>query len=447
MVIITSLDEKDNMETHPYTEKEPERTTPSVEEAYWQWQQPPSYHQWGPPPPPADWHQPYSSWASAAAAGYYWQSDQASRPQWYDQSFHVPPNYDYYRSQYGAGMSGPTPDQQWHYCHPSGGPFPWCSYGSFVEEPPPKQAYNFCERPQQGVHSTSFPSSRDTMFENFEPQQHPNYDFYQRPQQGVNPTPFASARDATSGNDKEYLWLGPGNMNMAGTSRLNTTTANTPAAGPSRSRPTASHMPGSSRTKPMTSEMPMANIPCASSSTPRQKTMASPAGNKESLDDMLTRELKHIVKQAIGNLMEKSNREGGVVFDPTPIRIVLPEEDEDNRPPSPEVGELALEVVEEEPKTQKKQRAKTGLVGIEHLSFSDRLPEPVMQSINDFTSKWKAPYKYTLVERLNGWRLERKQRVNARYDSYYYHEISSGFFRSVIEISRFVLREERPSRR
>ncbi|GKV29988.1 hypothetical protein SLEP1_g38858 [Rubroshorea leprosula] len=431
VVIITELDE-DN-KTSVYIPKVSEQPTRVVEN-YWQWQQTPSPQQWGLSPLSADLQQPHPSWTSVTVAGYERQSDQASSGhQWYPgESSHVPRSDEYHRSQQNQGRSGPMPNQQWHYSHPRNGSVPSTSYGAFAEEPQYRQRHNFFQRPQQNVASSSSTSARDTMFGNNEPQQQPFSEFFQGPQRGVNPTTSATARDTMLGNDQDHLGFGHGNMN--GTFRPNTTTANTPA-GPSSSGPSTSNLPESSRSRPRTSEMPAPGP--STSNMPSHTTVPSTSGNKELLDDLLTSELKPIVKQVIAKLMGKNKQ----VLNPTPITTVTPE-DQGHHALSPDQQEGEKET----DKTQKKQRTKAELVGIEHISFTD-LPDPIMRSINEFVSNWNGTYQYTLSDRLSGWRVERKQRVTSRYDSYYRHELSGGFFRSVLEIARFILREEYPNRR
>ncbi|EXB89992.1 hypothetical protein L484_023645 [Morus notabilis] len=51
---------------------------------------------------------------------------------------------------------------------------------------------------------------------------------------------------------------------------------------------------------------------------------------------------------------------------------------------------------------------------------------------------------YSFSQRLEGWRVERRQRINGRYDTYYHHVESNTSLRSVVEVVNFLLYEENP---
>ncbi|GKV05828.1 hypothetical protein SLEP1_g17792 [Rubroshorea leprosula] len=216
-----------------------------------------------------------------------------------------------------------------------------------------------------------------------------------------------------------------------------------PAPGPSKSKKRTSETSGNSNPIPSRSDVP--GVSSASS-----QTIKNTAGKEESLDGILVKEAiatlmgrcsaKNVQmegneqkmqredvdetvpqeqngeeeenvdgkEEAAGTGDEESNEE----LNPAPLNFAVPENCDFNAL-SLELRESILKATGKL-KTQVKQRNKACLVGKERTSFND-LPDSVMQMVNNFVA-------------------------------YYYHETSGGFFRSIIEIARFMLREEYPTK-
>ncbi|XP_022143867.1 uncharacterized protein LOC111013677 isoform X2 [Momordica charantia] len=104
-----------------------------------------------------------------------------------------------------------------------------------------------------------------------------------------------------------------------------------------------------------------------------------------------------------------------------------------------------------------RKRVTTLLVGESLVSFKlprscnfdqkdlDELVEAERRANGENININNAP-KYSLVERLEGWKMERRQRVNGRFDMYYHHLRSRRTFRSITEVVNFFLFEVYPDK-
>ncbi|EXC30982.1 hypothetical protein L484_021282 [Morus notabilis] len=90
---------------------------------------------------------------------------------------------------------------------------------------------------------------------------------------------------------------------------------------------------------------------------------------------------------------------------------------------------------------------------------SSRPPQPLnmkMRNATSLTGELSLPEEkrtigtaqnqllYSFSRRLKGWRVERRQRINRRYETYYHHVESNTSLRSVVEVVNFLLYEENP---
>ncbi|PON47512.1 hypothetical protein PanWU01x14_243670 [Parasponia andersonii] len=116
---------------------------------------------------------------------------------------------------------------------------------------------------------------------------------------------------------------------------------------------------------------------------------------------------------------------------------------------------IRLDVQSGEQSQKTKLRTATILAG--EVSFSFELPNDFPFNGSDIDKLLRTgekgrttaqnERKFLFPERLRGWKVERRQRVNKRYDLYYRHEESGAHLRSVIEVVNFLLYEDNPYKR
>ncbi|PON98003.1 hypothetical protein TorRG33x02_063180 [Trema orientale] len=136
------------------------------------------------------------------------------------------------------------------------------------------------------------------------------------------------------------------------------------------------------------------------------------------------------------------------VIDAAPVAYRLPY-DYDPR------NTIRLDVQSGEQSQKTKLRTATVLAG--EVSFSFELPNDFPFNGSDIDKLLRPgekgrttarnERKFLFSERLRGWKVERRQRVNKRYDLYYRHEESGAHLRSVIEVVNFLLYEVNPYKR
>ncbi|EOY19179.1 Uncharacterized protein TCM_044043 [Theobroma cacao] len=100
----------------------------------------------------------------------------------------------------------------------------------------------------------------------------------------------------------------------------------------------------------------------------------------------------------------------------------------------------------------KKKRGKSKLVAREITSFrlsDERFDLAQIEKHFQMSLDGKEKeFKYLLIERLDGWKIDCKKRATGKViDMYYTHEISKKSFRSVKEVMNFILYEVDPRKR
>ncbi|XP_022979131.1 uncharacterized protein LOC111478862 [Cucurbita maxima] len=160
--------------------------------------------------------------------------------------------------------------------------------------------------------------------------------------------------------------------------------------------------------------------------------------------------LREMVKRAVTefrllsspmNLNERANFDD--VVEAVPVSF---------RPPQPPNTDMVL---------SRKKRVTTLLVGETLVSFQlpyncpfnlEDLEELVEVERNEATALnttgeiiYNVP-RYTFFQRLQGWKMERRQRINGRFDLYYHHLPSRKVFRSITEVVNFFIYEVYPDK-
>ncbi|EOY09990.1 Uncharacterized protein TCM_025359 [Theobroma cacao] len=160
---------------------------------------------------------------------------------------------------------------------------------------------------------------------------------------------------------------------------------------------------------------------------------------------LLTTKLKQVIKQESKMVKEKENE----ILDPAPISYHIPIDYNYSIPLNPQFDPSVPQEKKEE------KRAKATLVGRYNTSFklSDdiiaqamKYEEEKLRNSQHQNQNQKA-CQYSLYERLEGWRIDRKRRPNGTtFDIFFEHEKSKGKFRSVAEVISFILHEAYPKR-
>ncbi|XP_017976506.1 PREDICTED: uncharacterized protein LOC18599442 [Theobroma cacao] len=148
---------------------------------------------------------------------------------------------------------------------------------------------------------------------------------------------------------------------------------------------------------------------------------------------LLTKNLRQVIKHEVKMVKEKEEYQ---ILYPTPISYHV----------SPEHISLSQKVGSSAQQEKKEKRAKATLVGRNNTSFklpdeciahAMKFEEEKLQKLKDQKDK---VCQYSLFERLEGWRIDRKKRpYGVNFDMYFEHEKSKAKFRSVTEVIKFIL--------
>ncbi|XP_060972900.1 uncharacterized protein LOC133038719 [Cannabis sativa] len=170
------------------------------------------------------------------------------------------------------------------------------------------------------------------------------------------------------------------------------------------------------------------------------------------IDGVLREPLKKSVKQTLNIVAEelKSKPVEDIVFDAHPISFNASQSVDMN---DDKIGHLVKSIES----TNKKagRRFTTSAAGEVPVSFqlpNDFPPHHInidMLPIREkgWSSSGGVPIRqYRFSERLKGWTVLRRQRLNGKFDTYYRHDESNITLRSVIELLNFLLYEETPGK-